>query len=41
VETRLRQGLGLPLFEVRTAGSAKGESSEKGSVVQMPEKKKA
>jgi recombination protein RecA len=39
VETRLRQGLGLPLFEA-PAGSGKGEG-EKGSVVHMPEKKKA
>ena len=38
IETRLRQGLGLP---VPDASATKGEKSDKGSVVHMPEKKKA
>jgi recombination protein RecA len=38
IENRLRQGLGLP---VPDAPATKGEKSDKGSVVQMPEKKKA
>jgi len=38
VETRLRKGLGLPVYEAPAAAAAEGG---KGSVVQMPEKKKA
>jgi recombination protein RecA len=38
IENRLRQGLGLPIPD---APGAKAEKSDKGSVVQMPEKKKA
>jgi len=38
VETRLRKGLDLPVLE---APGARAERSDKGSVVQMPEKKKA
>jgi recombination protein RecA len=38
VETRLRKGLGLPILD---APGTKAEKSDKGSVVQMPEKKKA
>jgi recombination protein RecA len=39
VENRLRQGLGLPVLE--EARAARPEKPEKGSVVPMPEKKKA
>ena len=38
VENRLRQGLGLPVVD--PSASAAG-SDDKGSVVKMPEKKKA
>jgi recombination protein RecA len=38
IENRLRQGLGLPLFD---APATKAEKGDKGSVVHMPEKKKA
>jgi recombination protein RecA len=39
VENRLRQGLGLPVLE--EAAAVRPEKPEKGSVVPMPEKKKA
>ena len=39
IETRLRQGLGLPALDV--APEASTERPEKGSVIKMPEKKKA
>jgi len=38
IENRLRQGLGLPVIDAVPASADQGE---KGSVVQMPEKKKA
>jgi recombination protein RecA len=43
VENRLRQGLGLPILEEAPApaAAARAEKPEKGSVVPMPEKKKA
>ena len=43
VENRLRQGLGLPVLEEAPAPgpAARAEKPEKGSVVPMPEKKKA
>ena len=42
VENRLRQGLGLPVLEdAAVAAAARAEKPEKGSVVPMPEKKKA
>ncbi|MCG6922422.1 MAG: recombinase RecA [Acidobacteria bacterium] len=40
IENRLRQGLGLPVLDTSPA-SAPADSGEKGSVVKMPEKKKA
>jgi len=40
IENRLRQGLGLPVLE-ETHVAARAEKPEKGSVVPMPEKKKA
>jgi recombination protein RecA len=43
VENRLRQGLGLPVIEPASApqaAAASGGKGDKGSVVQMPEKKK-
>ncbi len=39
IETRLRQGLGLPALNVAPEASA--ERPEKGSVIKMPEKRKA
>ncbi|MEE8278964.1 MAG: recombinase RecA [Thermoanaerobaculia bacterium] len=39
IETRLRQGLGLPALDAAAAASA--ERPEKGSVIKMPEKRKA
>ena len=39
IETRLRQGLGLPVLNVAPEASA--ERPEKGSVIKMPEKRKA
>jgi recombination protein RecA len=42
VDSRLRQGLGLPVLEdAAVAAAARAEKPEKGSVVPMPEKKKA
>ncbi len=41
VENRLRQGLGLPVLEEVPPAAPRAEKSEKGSVVPMPEKKKA
>jgi recombination protein RecA len=42
VENRLRQGLGLPVLEdAAVVAAARAERPEKGSVVPMPEKKKA
>jgi recombination protein RecA len=44
VENRLRQGLGLPVLEAVSepqAAAAGGGKGEKGSVLPMPEKKKA
>jgi len=44
VENRLRQGLGLPVLDAPAepqAAAAAGGKAEKGSVVAMPEKKKA
>jgi recombination protein RecA len=41
VENRLRQGLGLPILEDAAVAAARADKSEKGSVVPMPEKKKA
>jgi recombination protein RecA len=44
VENRLRQGLGLPVLEAVSepqAAAASGGKGEKGSVLPMPEKKKA
>ena len=42
VENRLRQGLGLPVLEdAAVAAAARAEKPEKGSVVPMPEKRKA
>jgi recombination protein RecA len=38
IETRLRKGLGLPVLD---APGTRAEKGDKGSVVQMPEKKKA
>jgi recombination protein RecA len=41
VENRLRQGLGLPVLEEAAVAAARADKTEKGSVVPMPEKKKA
>jgi recombination protein RecA len=42
VENRLRQGLGLPVLEdAAVAAAARAEKPDKGSVLPMPEKKKA
>jgi recombination protein RecA len=45
VENRLRQGLGLPILEespvAEKAAAARADKPEKGSVLPMPEKKKA
>jgi recombination protein RecA len=42
LDNRLRQGLGLPVLEdAAAAAAARAEKPEKGSVVPMPEKKKA
>jgi recombination protein RecA len=41
IENRLRQGLGLPVLEEAAAAAARADKAEKGSVVPMPEKRKA
>jgi recombination protein RecA len=47
VDSRLRQGLGLPVLEdaakaaAARNGTGAGEKTEKGAVLPMPEKKKA
>src|SRR5262249_36545317 len=41
IDSRLRKGMGLPVVDVPDAAKSDAGKSEKGAVVQMPEKKKA